>query len=92
MTKEDIAQLLTPIVNAFLTDVGSEPTNLALQVLGGHGYISEWGVEQWVRNSCITPIHEGTNGILAMDLDDSPMVESLSRSIRSGNALAAFPR
>ncbi len=65
---DDIAQLLTPIVKSFLTDVGSESANLALQVLGGHGYISEWGVEQWVRDIRISSIYEGTNGIQALDL------------------------
>jgi alkylation response protein AidB-like acyl-CoA dehydrogenase len=65
---DDIAQVLTPIVKAFLTDAGLESANLALQVLGGHGYISEWGVEQWVRDTRISSIYEGTNGIQALDL------------------------
>jgi alkylation response protein AidB-like acyl-CoA dehydrogenase len=65
---DDIAQVLTPIVKAFLTDAGLESANLALQVLGGHGYISEWGVEQWVRDIRISSIYEGTNGIQALDL------------------------
>jgi alkylation response protein AidB-like acyl-CoA dehydrogenase len=65
---DDIAQVLTPIVKAFLTDAGLDSANLALQVLGGHGYISEWGVEQWVRDIRISSIYEGTNGIQALDL------------------------
>jgi alkylation response protein AidB-like acyl-CoA dehydrogenase len=65
---DDIAQVLTPIVKAFLTDAGLESANLALQVLGGHGYISEWGVEQWVRDIRISSIYEGANGIQALDL------------------------
>jgi len=65
---DEIAQVLTPIVKAFLTDAGFEAANLALQVMGGHGYISEWGVEQWVRDIRIASIYEGTNGIQALDL------------------------
>jgi alkylation response protein AidB-like acyl-CoA dehydrogenase len=65
---EDRVQLLTPIVKAFLTDAGSEAANLALQTMGGHGYIREWGVEQWVRDIRIAAIYEGTNGIQALDL------------------------
>jgi alkylation response protein AidB-like acyl-CoA dehydrogenase len=65
---EDVVQLLTPIVKAFSTDTGFEAANLALQVMGGHGYIKEWGVEQWVRDVRIASIYEGTNGIQALDL------------------------
>lgn len=67
-SSDDIAQLLTPIVKSFLTDGGFESANLAMQVLGGHGYIAEWGVERWVRDLRISPIYEGTNGIQALDL------------------------
>lgn len=60
--------LLTPICKAFMSEAGFESTNHAVQVLGGHGYISEWQVEQQVRDSRITMIYEGTNGIQALDL------------------------
>jgi hypothetical protein len=60
--------LLTPIVKAFLTDNGFESTNMAMQVYGGHGYIREWGMEQYVRDARINMIYEGTNGIQALDL------------------------
>ncbi len=64
----DLLALLTPIVKAFLTDVGFEVTNLALQCYGGHGYIREFGMEQYVRDARIAQIYEGTNGVQAMDL------------------------
>jgi alkylation response protein AidB-like acyl-CoA dehydrogenase len=65
---EDIVALLTPVVKAFITDNAFETTNLCLQVFGGHGYIQEWGMEQYVRDARINMIYEGTNGIQALDL------------------------
>ena len=65
---EDMLALLTPIVKAFITDAGFECTNLAMQVFGGHGYIAEWGMEQFVRDARINMIYEGTNGIQSLDL------------------------
>jgi alkylation response protein AidB-like acyl-CoA dehydrogenase len=65
---EDMLSLLTPIVKAFVTDNGFECTNLALQVFGGHGYIREWGMEQYVRDARINMIYEGTNTIQSLDL------------------------
>ena len=59
---------LTPIVKAFLTETGFEAANLGLQCFGGHGYISEWGMEQNVRDSRIAMLYEGTTGIQALDL------------------------
>jgi alkylation response protein AidB-like acyl-CoA dehydrogenase len=64
----DLLALMTPIVKAFCTDIGFEVTNLALQCYGGHGYIREFGMEQFVRDARITQIYEGTNGVQAMDL------------------------
>jgi Acetyl-CoA dehydrogenase C-terminal like/Acyl-CoA dehydrogenase, C-terminal domain len=60
--------LLTATVKALFTDLGFEATNLGLQVLGGHGYIPEQGMEQYVRDCRITQIYEGTNGVQALDL------------------------
>ncbi len=60
--------LLTPVAKAFFTDRGMDCTVLAQQVLGGHGYVREWGLEQAVRDVRIAQIYEGTNGIQAMDL------------------------
>ena len=65
---EQRLSLLTPICKAFMSEMGFESTNHAVQVLGGHGYISEWEVEQLVRDSRIAMIYEGTNGIQALDL------------------------
>ncbi len=64
----DEVALLTPIVKAFLTDNGWIATSEALQVFGGHGYIAEWGMEQYVRDARINMIYEGTNTIQSLDL------------------------
>lgn len=63
-----LVALLTPVIKAALTDFGFETAVLGQQVLGGHGYISEWGQEQYVRDARIAMIYEGTNGIQAQDL------------------------
>ena len=60
--------MLTPVVKAFLTDLGFDVTVIGQQVFGGHGYVREWGQEQWVRDARIAQIYEGTNGIQAQDL------------------------
>ena len=65
---EDMLSLLTPVVKAFLTDNGFACTNIAMQVFGGHGYIREWGMEQYVRDARINMIYEGTNTIQSLDL------------------------
>ena len=64
----DLVALLTPVVKAFFTDCGYEACTLCQQVLGGHGYIAEWGMEQLVRDVRISQIYEGANGIHALDL------------------------
>jgi len=64
----DVLALLTPVVKAFLTDNGFVAVNHALQVYGGHGFIREWGMEQYVRDARINMIYEGTNTIQALDL------------------------
>jgi len=56
-----------PIVKSFLTDVGQEVSSLGVQIYGGHGFIREWGMEQLMRDSRITMLYEGTNGIQALD-------------------------
>ena len=65
---EDMVALMTPVIKAFLTDKGFENTNIALQTLGGHGYIKEYGIEQYVRDARIAQIYEGTNAVQALDL------------------------
>jgi hypothetical protein len=64
----ELVALLTPIVKAFLTDNGHVATNACMQVFGGHGYIKEWGMEQYVRDNRINMIYEGTNTIQSLDL------------------------
>lgn len=63
-----LVALLTPVVKAAFTDIGFEAAVQAQQVFGGHGYIREWGMEQFVRDARIAQIYEGTNGVQAMDL------------------------
>ena len=65
---DELVALLTPVIKAAFTDGGSEVANLALQCYGGHGYIKENGVEQFVRDVRVTQLYEGTNGIQALDL------------------------
>ncbi|WP_379550358.1 acyl-CoA dehydrogenase C-terminal domain-containing protein [Erythrobacter sp. W53] len=60
--------LLTPVIKGYGTDKGYDIANNMQQVFGGHGYVKEWGMEQFVRDSRIAMIYEGTNGVQAMDL------------------------
>jgi len=64
----ELLAMLTPIVKAFLTDNGHIATNACMQVYGGHGFIKEWGMEQFVRDNRINMIYEGTNTIQSLDL------------------------
>ncbi|MBP7574686.1 MAG: acyl-CoA dehydrogenase C-terminal domain-containing protein, partial [Rhodoferax sp.] len=64
----EMLALLTPIVKAFITDNGFDATVMCQQVFGGHGYIKEWGMEQFVRDARINMIYEGTNTIQSLDL------------------------
>ena len=73
----ELVALLTPIVKAFITDNGWSATTMCQQVYGGHGFIKEWGMEQFVRDARINMLYEGTNGIQALDL--------LGRKILSNN-------
>ncbi len=65
---DDRLGLLTPVLKGVLTDVGFDNAVKAQQVFGGHGYIREWGMEQFVRDARICMIYEGANGIQALDL------------------------
>jgi len=76
--------LMTPIVKAYLTDMGSEVANLAVQVYGGYGYIKDYGIEQYVRDARIAQIYEGTNGIQSLDLIGRKL------SFANGRYLRAF--
>jgi hypothetical protein len=64
----EMLAMLTPIVKAFITDNGWTATSTCQQVFGGHGYIKEWGMEQFVRDARINMIYEGTNTIQSLDL------------------------
>jgi alkylation response protein AidB-like acyl-CoA dehydrogenase len=64
----DLVALLTPVIKAFFTDNGWIATSHCMQVYGGHGYIREWGMEQYVRDARINMIYEGTNTIQSLDL------------------------
>ena len=65
---QSLVELLTPVVKAFLTDNAWEATSSCMQVYGGHGFIREWGMEQYVRDARINMIYEGTNTIQSLDL------------------------
>ncbi|MCM2440531.1 acyl-CoA dehydrogenase [Agrobacterium vitis] len=67
-TADDILGLMTPILKGVLTDKGFDHAVMAQQVYGGHGYIEEWGMSQYVRDARIAMIYEGANGIQALDL------------------------
>lgn len=79
---DDLVALLTPILKAYQTDMGSEVANMAVQTYGGHGYIREHGVEQYVRDARIAQIYEGTNGIQALDLVGRKMGQGYGRLLR----------
>jgi 3-(methylsulfanyl)propanoyl-CoA dehydrogenase len=79
---EDLLGLLTPVIKGYLTDKGFEAAVRAQQVFGGHGYIREHGVEQFVRDARITQIYEGTNGIQAMDLVGRKLPKDGGRAVR----------
>ncbi|MBV8573537.1 MAG: acyl-CoA dehydrogenase C-terminal domain-containing protein [Acetobacteraceae bacterium] len=80
---EDFSALMTPIVKALFTDLGFETANLAVQVYGGHGYVRDHGVEQYVRDARICMIYEGTNGIQALDLVGRKLPANAGRLLRT---------
>ena len=80
---DDLLSLLTPVIKGYLTDRGFETTVQAQQVFGGHGYIREHGMEQFVRDARIAQIYEGTNGIQAMDLVGRKLPKDGGRAIRA---------
>ncbi len=78
----DYVALLTPIAKAITTELASQSANLAMQIYGGHGYIKGNGVEQFVRDTRITQIYEGTNGIQALDLIGRKLGQHYGRALR----------
>ena len=79
---DDFAAFITPVVKAYLTDMGFECAVDAMQVYGGHGFIHEWGMEQYVRDARITMIYEGANGIQALDLVGRKLPDGMGRLMR----------
>ncbi|MCP5420072.1 MAG: acyl-CoA dehydrogenase C-terminal domain-containing protein [Gammaproteobacteria bacterium] len=79
---DDLLGLLTPVIKAYFTDMGTEVANLSLQCLGGHGYIKEWGLEQFVRDVRVAQIYEGANGIQALDLVGRKLPANKGRAVQ----------
>ena len=87
----ELVALLTPIVKAFLTDNGHIATNACMQVFGGHGFIKEWGMEQFVRDNRINMIYEGTNTIQSLDLLGRKVLGDNGAALKKfGNLVAAL--
>ncbi|MES2137393.1 MAG: acyl-CoA dehydrogenase C-terminal domain-containing protein [Pseudomonadota bacterium] len=80
---DDLLGLLTPVIKGYLTDKGFAAAVHAQQILGGHGYIREHGIEQFVRDARITQIYEGTNGVQAMDLVGRKLPKDGGRAVRA---------
>ena len=80
---EDFCALMTPIVKALFTDLAFENASRGMQVYGGHGYIQDHGVEQFVRDSRIAMLYEGTNGIQALDLVGRKLPAHMGRYLRT---------
>ena len=80
---DDLVSLLTPVIKGYLTDKGFEAAVLGQQVFGGHGYIREHGMEQFVRDARIAQIYEGTNGIQALDLVGRKLAANGGRAVQA---------
>lgn len=80
---DDLISLLTPVIKGYGTDKGYDIATNAQQVYGGHGYIAEWGMEQYVRDARIAMIYEGTNGVQAMDLVGRKLAQKGGRAIQA---------
>ena len=82
-TADDLVSLLTPVIKGFGTDKGYEVATNAQQVFGGHGYIEEWGMSQFVRDARIAMIYEGANGVQAMDLVGRKLAQNGGRAVQA---------
>ena len=80
---EHFVQFITPILKSYYTDLGFESTNMGMQIFGGHGYITEYGMEQYVRDARIAQIYEGANGIQALDLVGRKLPKHAGKYLRS---------
>jgi len=83
----DLVALLTPVIKAFITDNAFEATNHGLQIFGGHGFIREWGMEQYVRDARINTIYEGTNAIQSLDLLGRKVLGDMGAKLKKFGAL-----
>jgi alkylation response protein AidB-like acyl-CoA dehydrogenase len=80
---DDMLSLLTPVIKGYGTDKGYDVATNAQQVFGGHGYVGEWGMEQYVRDVRITMIYEGANGVQAMDLVGRKLAQNGGRAVQA---------
>jgi len=80
----DMSQLMTPVIKGYFTDKGFDAANMAMQVFGGHGYVRDHGMEQFVRDARINQVYEGANGVQALDLVGRKM------TAKGGRAPMAF--
>ncbi|MDG4905823.1 acyl-CoA dehydrogenase [Mesorhizobium sp. WSM4898] len=80
---DDYTGLLTPVVKGVLTDKGFDHAVMAQQVFGGHGYIEEHGMSQFVRDARIAMIYEGANGIQALDLVGRKLAQNGGRAVQA---------
>ncbi|MCO6388322.1 acyl-CoA dehydrogenase C-terminal domain-containing protein [Aliihoeflea sp. 40Bstr573] len=80
---EDHMSLMTPVIKGVLTDKGFDNAVMAQQVYGGHGYIEEWGMSQFVRDARIAQIYEGANGIQALDLVGRKLGQNGGRAVQA---------
>ncbi len=80
---DDLLSLLTPVIKGYGTDKGYDVATNAQQVFGGHGYVGEWGMEQYVRDARITMIYEGANGVQAMDLVGRKLAQNGGRAVQA---------
>jgi acyl-CoA dehydrogenase len=81
---DDLLGLMTPIIKGVLTDKGFDHAVMAQQMYGGHGYVEEWGMSQFVRDARIAMIYEGANGVQALDLVGRKL------GMNGGRAIMAF--
>ena len=79
----DLMSLLTPVIKGYVTDKGYEVATNSQQLYGGHGYIEEWGMSQYVRDARINMIYEGANGVQALDLVGRKLAQNGGRGVQA---------
>jgi len=84
---DDLISLLTPVIKGYGTDKGYDVATAMQQIYGGHGYIEEWGMSQYVRDARITQIYEGANGVQALDLVGRKLAQNGGRGVGAFFAL-----